>query len=192
MKLNHQNIELIESWLASKNMDVSFDHEFIRTVYHEVLLPLFKISQVESIKTRKRAITLQYDFVRRDLLKIKYKQNNKSANGIRAGYVYAIANPAWPNFIKIGSAIDVNDRLKSYQTSSPLRDFYLIDYYFVDDRISEEENILSLFERNSEWCKITIEEVKALFRKKKREHNISVPSHILYEIKNKNQLQKMQ
>jgi hypothetical protein len=61
-------------------------------------------------------ISLQYDFVRRDLLKILHKRNGYSATGISAGYVYAIGNSAWKDFVKIGSAIDIDDRLNSYQT----------------------------------------------------------------------------
>ncbi|MGL4519205.1 MAG: GIY-YIG nuclease family protein [Phocaeicola sp.] len=48
--------------------------------------------------------------------------------------MYAISNPAWPGFIKIGKSVDVFDRLNNYQTSSPLRDYTLIGYAFVLDR----------------------------------------------------------
>ncbi len=35
------------------------------------------------------------------------------------GQVYAITNPNFPDWVKIGMAIDAEDRLNNYQTSSP-------------------------------------------------------------------------
>lgn len=185
MKLTHENIILIENWLDTNEIVPTLDHDFVIKTYTEVLLPLFKVKDTESVRQRDRAFRLQFDFVRRDLLKIIHKRNNKSALGIKAGYIYAIANPAWSDYIKIGSAIDVNDRLKSYQTSSPLRDYYIVDYYFVDDRLNEESLLHSTFDRNSEWCKVSILDIKTLFKSKKKEHNIIVPESLLYEVKNK-------
>ena len=37
------------------------------------------------------------------------------------GYVYIINNPCWDGWIKVGMAIDAEDRCKQYQTSSPFR-----------------------------------------------------------------------
>lgn len=185
MKLTHENILLIENWLIDNNITPTLEHDFVIKTYQEVLMPYYKIKDKESVKHRNRAFRLQFDFVRRDLLKIIYKNNNKSANGIKAGYVYAIANPAWQNYIKIGSAIDVYDRLSSYQTSSPFRDYYIIDYYFVDNRLEEENKLHMMFDRNSEWCKVSEHEIKNLFKIKKIETQISVPDDILYEVKDK-------
>jgi len=42
---------------------------------------------------------------------------------VKEGYVYVITNPAWPDWVKIGMAIDAEDRLNGYQTSSPMRDY---------------------------------------------------------------------
>lgn len=190
MKLTHKNIELIEQWLEKNRLQPSLDHSFVIRTYEEVLLPLFKIRDKESVKRRNRAFTLQFDFVRRDLLKILHKQNNKSAAGLKAGYVYAIRNPAWGDWIKVGSAIDVNDRLNSYQTSSPLRDYSLVDYYFVDDRKNEEDLIHELYDRNSEWCKVSEEDIKLLFKQKKKSHNIVVPDQLLYAGKRKIEIRK--
>ena len=44
---------------------------------------------------------------------------------ISHGEVYIITNPAWEGWIKIGMAVESKDRLKGYQTSSPLRDYKL-------------------------------------------------------------------
>lgn len=88
-----------------------------------------------------------------DLLKIQYKRNNNSIKGIKPGFVYAITNPAWSDYIKIGCAIDVYDRLNSYQTSSPKRDYKLETYVFVDDRLNFEKMIHNKYECDGEWVK---------------------------------------
>ena len=185
MKFTHENIILIESWLDQNSITPSLDSEFIIRTYKEVLMNNYKIKDKESVKLRNRGFQLQFEFVRRDLLKIIYKNNNKSASGIKSGFVYAIANPAWGDYVKIGSAIDVYDRLASYQTSSPLRDFYLIDYYFAHNRLEEESVIHNLFDRNSEWCKASISEMKLLFKERKINSQIKVPDEMLYEIKDR-------
>ena len=41
----------------------------------------------------------------------------------KEGQVYVITNPAFEGWVKVGMAVDAIDRLKSYQTSSPFRDF---------------------------------------------------------------------
>lgn len=113
-----------------------------------------------------------------------YRRNGNSSSGIKCGYVYAIGNSAWGDYIKIGSSIDVNDRLNSYQTSSPMRDYFLIDYYFVDDRLKEESNLLATFEeRYNEWCKIPVETLKSFFKRRKLERMILPELDVLYEIK---------
>lgn len=184
MKTTHQNIVLIETWLKETDKEISLKDEFVREVYQEVLENSFKIKDSESLKTRNRAYKLQYDYVRRDLLKIKYKRNNNSSTGIKEGFVYAIGNPAWKEFIKIGSAIDVIDRLKSYQTSSPFRDYYLIDYYFSHNRLLEESNLHKTFEeRNSEWCKVSEEDIKCKFKILKEENSVKVLQEKLIEQK---------
>ena len=77
---------------------------------------------------------------------------------IKEGYVYAIVNPAWPDWIKIGMAIDAEDRLKGYQTSSPMRDYVLVYSVFSNNRSKDERKAHKLAEkiaeRRGEWFKI--------------------------------------
>lgn len=105
----------------------------------------------------------QISYIRKNILGLLYKQNS-SAKGIKAGYVYAIHNPAWEDYVKIGVAIDVYDRLGSYQTSSPFRDYELIGYVFSNDRISLEKEIHSKFERNNEWVKTDKSAIKRFLK----------------------------
>ena len=84
---------------------------------------------------------------------------------IKEGHVYAIQNAAWPEWIKIGKAIDAEDRLNGYQTSSPMRDYTLLYYRYFDDRNTAEKkaHILAATQTthpwnkhdNGEWFKLT-------------------------------------
>ena len=87
---------------------------------------------------------------------------------VKEGYVYAISNPAWPEWVKIGKAIDADDRLSGYQTSSPMRDYKLIYSVPFKDRSTAERNAHSLASTkssqpwdkgvNGEWFKLTHEQ----------------------------------
>ena len=81
---------------------------------------------------------------------------------VKEGYVYAICNPAWPEWIKIGMAIDAQDRLNGYQTSSPMRDYVLVYDIYFKDRLEAERKAHKVAERygerQGEWFKITREQ----------------------------------
>lgn len=81
---------------------------------------------------------------------------------VKEGYVYAITNPAWPDWIKIGMAIDAEDRLNGYQTSSPMRDYSLLHSIYSYDRSVTERAAhklaAKLGERSNEWFKVTHEQ----------------------------------
>ena len=82
--------------------------------------------------------------------------------------MYAISNPAWPEWVKIGKAIDADDRLSGYQTSSPMRDYKLIYSVPFKDRNTAERNAHLLASNkasqpwekgiNGEWFKLTHEQ----------------------------------
>ena len=84
---------------------------------------------------------------------------------IKEGYVYAITNPAWPEWVKIGMAVDAADRCNGYQTSSPFRD-YKIEHVVVTNnrRAAEAEAHKSAAkiakEVRGEWFKLDIELAK--------------------------------
>ena len=86
-----------------------------------------------------------------------YKLDN-----IKEGYVYVITNPAWPDWVKIGMAIDADDRCNSYQTSSPHRDYELKYDIETDDRraleqAAHKEAIKVASEYKGEWFKLDVE-----------------------------------
>jgi len=87
---------------------------------------------------------------------------------ITKGYVYAIRNKAWPDWIKIGKAVDAEDRLNGYQTSSPMRDYELIHSVYFDDRNKAERDAHKVAERKGErkgeWFKLTKEQALEVLR----------------------------
>ncbi len=79
----------------------------------------------------------------------------------KEGEVYIITNPAWKGWLKIGMAVDAEDRCNGYQTSSPKRDYKLMFKRFFDDRRNAERKAHQLINkkakgRNGEWFKIAI------------------------------------
>jgi len=80
------------------------------------------------------------------------------------GQVYVIVNPSFPEWVKVGMAIDSEDRLNSYQTSSPFRDYVLNYSWNVSDRRAAESEahteLQKMYERRSEWFKCTPEQAQ--------------------------------
>jgi len=99
----------------------------------------------------------------------RYKTFNDAAfdgtyklDNIKEGYVYVITNPAWIGWVKIGMAIDADDRCNSYQTSSPHRDYELKYDIETDDRraleqAAHKEAIKVASEYKGEWFKLDVE-----------------------------------
>ena len=93
---------------------------------------------------------------------------------VKFGYVYAIRNPAWPDWIKIGKAVDAEDRLRSYHTGSPMRDYKLVHAVFFDDRNEAERkaHLLAAAKTthpwnkndNGEWFRLTEEQAMEVLR----------------------------
>lgn len=80
----------------------------------------------------------------------------------KEGYVYVIWNKAWPSWVKIGMAENLEKRVNSFQTSSPLRDFVLVHSVYSSDRASAEiqahKKAKKLGEKRKEWFNITKED----------------------------------
>tara|TARA_B110000908_G_C10249781_1_gene451173 strand:- start:853 stop:1395 length:543 start_codon:yes stop_codon:yes gene_type:complete len=87
-------------------------------------------------------------------------QNYKTT---KAGYVYVITNTAWHGWVKVGMAVDADDRLSSYQTSSPFRDYELQYSVYCKDRRKLESKAHKAVgsiasDRNNEWFKASVED----------------------------------
>jgi len=81
----------------------------------------------------------------------------------KKGYVYIITNPAFPDWIKVGCALNAQDRLRSFQTSSPHRDYRLYWAWETADKLESERKAHKLLEerveKKGEW--FLIEESRA-------------------------------
>lgn len=82
----------------------------------------------------------------------------KAYNKIKEGYIYVIINPAWEGWVKIGMAVDADDRCANYQTSSPFRDYELIAKQFTKDKkrleLMAHKEAEKIGLRQGEWFKI--------------------------------------
>lgn len=163
MKFDNENTIEIKKWLNAKGLQPSGDVNVAFDFYVEKQY-FGEITKSTSVKDRIRVFMRQIDFIHKSMINLMYENNNFSAKGLRSGYVYAIHNPAWENYIKVGCAIDVYDRLNTYQTSSPLRDFRIIEYVFVEDRLKVESEIHSQFESKGEWVIASEDEIKTKLR----------------------------
>ena len=94
--------------------------------------------------------------------------SHNKIESVNEGEVYAIGNKAWPEWIKIGKAVDAEDRLNGYQTSSPFRDYFIITKVGTKNRHDAERKMHRLFEekaeeRSNEWFKISQSKLMELF-----------------------------
>jgi hypothetical protein len=90
-----------------------------------------------------------------NLLKLKFSRGAK-AKDCKEGQIYLIANPAWPDHLKIGMTVDTEIRLASYQTYDPYKRFRIKHYDFVLDRRGAEKKLLDEYGIHSaegEWIK---------------------------------------
>ena len=83
----------------------------------------------------------------------------------KEGQVYIITNPNFRDWVKVGMAVDSEDRLNGYQTSSPFRDYALYKSWPVSDRRAAESeahtHLEKTFDRRGEWFKCTPEEAES-------------------------------
>ena len=90
-----------------------------------------------------------------NLLRLKFSRGAKPRD-CKEGAVYVIANPAWPDYLKIGMTVDTESRLSSYQTYDPHKAFYIKTYEFCLDRRDAEKELLETFNfhlQDGEWVK---------------------------------------
>ena len=96
------------------------------------------------------------------LFQMKHKSDYSR---IKEGFVYILTNPAWKGWLKVGMAIDANDRHNSYQTSSPYRD-YTLQYkkFFTNRSKAEQDAHKQLIGKgnifNGEWFQTSIKEAR--------------------------------
>lgn len=94
-------------------------------------------------------------------------QNSPKYRKTIKGYVYIITNSSYEGWIKVGLAKDVWDRLSTYQTHSPFRD-YVVEFYKLFEDMHKMERVIHntlstlCMNRNSEWFEMDIEIAKTI------------------------------
>jgi len=96
---------------------------------------------------------------------IELAKLNNSQTGIKEGFVYAITNPAFPNMVSIGCALDYEKRVNSYQRYDPNQCFEIRHTKYFEDREAMESKVHAmLYDKmvlpKSEWFRVTLEYAK--------------------------------
>jgi len=91
-----------------------------------------------------------------------------SRSTLNPGHIYLIRNKAWKGWIKVGRATNPKERLRTYQTSSPLRDYRLITKKYSINSLKAETKLLDALklqatESRGEWVKMPIVEAEKIF-----------------------------
>lgn len=133
-------------------------HEWNR-LYHPTYSEKLKPTAIRYGKKIAGINMMKLNLERTDYISdIKVKSNK---NSIKCGIVYVITNESFPGYYKVGITMDLDSRLKTYQTYDPFRRFKVEHYSFVSDRASVEKHLLDKFKLDistGEW--INNEELK--------------------------------
>lgn len=103
------------------------------------------------------------------------KQYQDSRTKYSNGYVYLVTNDAWPEWVKVGRAMNTKTRLKAYQTSSPLRDYEIMIKAECTNTQKLESILLDEMKEHAtdskgEWLKLDPIDAKVLFNKIVKQH----------------------
>lgn len=148
---------LVIGKLIENNIIPSFELFQISETHILEYMRIYGILYSESNNALKSKTNLRYarKLAGLTLLKLNFERKAKF-NEIRAGLIYLIENEVYPDYYKVGMTIDLNSRLRSYQTYDPLQRFKVVKYDFVLDRILAEKKILNhpkIFNEDGEWIK---------------------------------------
>jgi hypothetical protein len=91
--------------------------------------------------------------------------------GVAEGYVYVVTNPAWPGWVKVGCAVDYEDRTATYQTGSPHRDYVCQFFLHSERRVELEKEVHRRLEHTihgGEWFMIDVETAAATIKAAKK------------------------
>ncbi|BEU75765.1 hypothetical protein KSS14E_0060 [Escherichia coli phage KS_S14] len=116
-----------------------------------------KYNEISGKKGKLKSSEFKFCYRMAALNLLKYKREHKIP--ITEGFVYVIGNPAWPGLYKIGMTVDVNERLSSYQTYSPYRDYKLYHFRFSSDKRRTEKalhNLLKDYKVSGEWFEVPL------------------------------------
>jgi len=99
----------------------------------------------------------------------KYYNDRYKANPYK-GFIYVVTNPAWNNWVKIGRAINIKERIKNYNVSSPYRDFKVDFFMQIGNPVLIERYFFEKYGTEyNEWFNISIDEAINELKKLKNE-----------------------
>jgi hypothetical protein len=85
----------------------------------------------------------------------------------REGFLYVVSNVAWEGYLKIGRALDYEDRLQTYNTGDPLRRYKLEFVWYFRDRYAAEreaQRLMLPWWKGGEWYLAPVEEAVAVIK----------------------------
>lgn len=100
----------------------------------------------------------------KDLASLRQTEALQGYNSTSKGDVYIISNPSFQGWVKVGRALQAENRLGDYQTSSPFRNYELHYFVTVQDRMAIERKahkaLEKQFARTNEWFYCSPEEAQ--------------------------------
>ena len=77
-----------------------------------------------------------------------YAVSDNKQSTLKQGFVYVLSHPKFSPWCKVGHSRDPERRLSTYNTGCPTRSYTLSGYEYFEDRISIEEHIHNMLERD--------------------------------------------
>ena len=105
INLEHENSLAVRDWFKNNNIKFAIDDKTVFKIYKDISY-YGCIVESTSLTERLSVYKKQSDFIKKNILGLMYNENNDSAKGIKQGYVYAVHNPMWDDYVKIGCTID--------------------------------------------------------------------------------------
>lgn len=99
--------------------------------------------------------------------KAALKANPGQRTGTKEGFMYVVTNIAWPGHIKIGHALDYEDRLVTFNTGDPFRRYKLEFVWYFRDRYAAEreaQRLLLPWWKGGEWYLTDVAEAVAVIK----------------------------
>jgi len=152
MKLKINNID--ERLLELRDFidhNTCITENLVRKIHDSLWVDKLPSNWGEKRKTKHINKNLVYYAI--NCIKLKYIKNNYTAS-FKEGFVYVLTHPKFPNYFKIGSTIDIHDRLSSYNVGCPLREYKILLYYPSQNRLEDERKLHNYFNFHSqsgEW-----------------------------------------
>lgn len=144
--------------------------------YHSVYTKTCKLCQkngriLNERRKEKREKQKRYVDKQAERIKNKILLDNTKIKGrhtsVTEGFIYAIENKAWKGWIKVGCASNLDERLSTYQTGDPLKQYKIILSKPVKNRKDAEKeihNLLRKVDRNGEWFFTNKDYIANLFK----------------------------